>query len=641
MKNLINRYKKILVITLLAVFVVTQCSSVVLASDTPLPPLDIPRDADPLQQMNRMKNLMEQQLLEEDLQKGLQEYDQKAVDDDDVEKARKSTGSDLKFKIKDVQYTESTTLTKDELNKLSEPYIGQEVTLDQLYKLVDEVNELYRKKGYAVCRAFLPEQTIKDGIAKVTLVEGKTGKVKLDKVRFTRKSYILSRTGLTHGKVNNLKELNRRVSLFNATNDAQLAVKLAAGEEQGTTDYVLTLDEPDRHTVYAMADNTGSDSTGLYRFSLGWTINSLLGIRDTLSLSYAKTSGSNSGGASYSFPITKVGTRVALSVYGNAMDMTGFEPGFQRLEPHGDSVSYSVNVSQPFCITPQLRIVGDFSWSEQSSDSKFQNYEAADVQWKDDTTTKYTGGIAFTHFGRGIVWYHRHSITRANWESKFSGNGASTYWLYNLNFVRQQAFMNGNSLTVKLNAQYAPSAISRERQSAERDNNLNTSDYFYIGGVGSVRGYKESLLGGEHGFSLNLEYAMPFRNYRNLTPIFFLDYGRVFGPDSFDDNQLASTGLGLRWYNKDGKLSATVWLGIPLIKDANAEKVDGARIHFSLYGQFEDLLASLFKRKKTAKKEGTLDAASPTRQEQPVEEKQSTSESAQPAEEAQPAEVTP
>ncbi len=600
MKNFKNCSKKILALAFFTVFFLVQCFTTAFA-DTPL-------DVDPLQQLNRMKNLIQQQLLEENLKKDLQEYDKKAVDDEEVDKASKAKGTDLKFNIKEVQFTESTVLKKAELDKVAAEYVGKEVTLDQLYQMVNEVNEVYRKKGYTVCRAFLPEQTIKDGIAKVTLVEGKTGKIVLDNVRFTRESYVISRTGLKHGTVNNLKELNRRISLFNATNDAQVSVKLAAGEEQGTTDYILTLDEPARHTVYATADNTGSDSTGTFRYGLGWTMYSLLGIRDTLSLTYMRSSDfnttgvSNSGGVSYSFPITKVGTKISASVFGNVMDIGNYPPTLQQFDPHGDSVSYSLGLSQPFCVTPKLRIVGDFSWSKQYSDMRFRlaedEYESMRY-WKDDTTTKYSGGLAFTHFGRGVVWYHRYSATKAHSIAKY---GTMDYWLWNFNFVRQQAFMNGNSLTVKINAQYIPNLTGEDGE-----HEANTSDHFYLGGVGSVRGYNESILGGEHGFSVNLEYAMPFRNYRNLTPIFFLDYGKVYGPSAFDDDQLASTGWGLRWYNKNGKLSGTVWFGIPLIRDANGYKVDSARIHLNLYGEFDDLLSSIFSSKKEKKEVATTE----------------------------------
>ena len=618
------KFKFITVIALAVLFLVQTAFCAVADGDVPSfdPTKDVPRnESDALQQMNRLKKELDKSLLQENMQKGLEDYDKKSIDDDEVEKARKSKGTDLKFDIKEIQFTESLVLSKKELDKVSAAYIGRKVTLDELYKLVDDVNELYRKKGYAVCRAFFPEQTIKGGVAKVTLVEGKTGNVKLDNLRFTRKGYVLSRMGLTKGKVNNLRELNRRVSLFNATNDAQVGVKLAAGEEQGTTDYVLTLNEPNRNTVYLLSDNSGSDSTGVWRFGAGWTINSLLGIRDSLSFSYMRTDTSKSGGVTLSVPISKVGTRLSASIYGNVMDMTGFDPNFQRMDPHGDSVSYKVDLTQPFCVTPQFRMVGDFFWYMQFSDSKFLQTEGLWIPWKDDTTTKWGGSIAFSHYGRGVVWYHSYMVTKAELEKGDWYNADEryvNYWLWNFNFVRQQAFMNGNSLTIKLNAQY-----SQDTEAGL----YNSSDAFYLGGVGSIRGYKESVIGGDHGFSLNVEYAMPFRKYRNLTPILFFDYGRTYGPNSFEQNKLASTGFGLRWGNKDNSLSATMWLGIPLVKDLGSAEVDGARLHLSLYAQCGDWLQKVFKhnpeldqKKQEEEKPEPIQEVQPESEDLPLEE---------------------
>ncbi|MDO4219133.1 MAG: POTRA domain-containing protein [Synergistaceae bacterium] len=599
MKKLIN-LKKISILVILTLLCQMLCSASALAEE-PFFPM-APLDADPLQQLNRMKDLMQKEQLEERLQKDLKDYNKKAVDDDDVEKARKSKGSDLKFNVKDVQYSESTVLKKVELDKISALYIGKQVTLDQLYRLVDEVNELYRKKGYAVCRAFLPEQTIKDGVVKVTLIEGKTGKIKLDKTRYTRRDYVISMTGLKIGKVGNLKELNRRISLYNATNDSQLAVKLAAGEEQGTTDYILSLEEPVRHSIYIFGDTSGSSSTGVVRYGIGWTLNSLLGLSDALSLNFVKSDFSDSGSVSYTLPITKVGTKFSASVSGNGMNIDQGYYALNEMRPRGDSVSYSLSLTQPLCITPSTRIMTDLSWSKQYSDSWYRNPASAEGKlWMSNITDKYSFGVAFTHFGKGVVWYHRHSITRSDFR-KGIDDMDSVSWIYNLSFLRQQMFMNGNSLVVKANAQLTPHDVDQTRR---WDLGMSTSDYFYIGGIGSVRGYAESQLGSEEGFNVSVEYSTPFRKYRNLVPIFFVDYGKVFGAYAkyLKDTQLLSAGLGLRWTNDNGRWTGTIWLGVPILRDANGDKVNLAKIHVSFSAQVEDVFAFLFKDKQNKQKQ--------------------------------------
>ena len=44
-------------------------------------------------------------------------------------------------------------LSAEELDALEKPYLNTSVTLKKLYRLVDEINALYEKKGYVVCRA--------------------------------------------------------------------------------------------------------------------------------------------------------------------------------------------------------------------------------------------------------------------------------------------------------------------------------------------------------------------------------------------------------------------------------------------------------------------------------------------------------
>lgn len=106
---------------------------------------------------------------------------------------------------------------------------------------------------------------------------------------------------------------------------------------------------------------------------------------------------------------------------------------------------------------------------------------------------------------------------------------------------------------------------------------------FYVGGMYSVRGYTESLLGGDGGLSMGLEYSVPVT--KGLEAYLFLDGGRVWGSSAFDDRSLAGTGFGLK-----GSLGAhaylNVGLGFPLIRTINEVEQSRARVHFSFNSQF-------------------------------------------------------
>ena len=108
---------------------------------------------------------------------------------------------------------------------------------------------------------------------------------------------------------------------------------------------------------------------------------------------------------------------------------------------------------------------------------------------------------------------------------------------------------------------------------------------FYIGGAYSVRGYKESLLGGDSGYSVGLEYAVPVSPDKRTNVFTFIDHGEVYGDSAFEDHILTSCGLGVRT-TLAKKINASVTLGLPLLKELNGTEVSKTRIHFMVNGQF-------------------------------------------------------
>ena len=100
-----------------------------------------------------------------------------------------------------------------------------------------------------------------------------------------------------------------------------------------------------------------------------------------------------------------------------------------------------------------------------------------------------------------------------------------------------------------------------------------------------MRGYEESYLGGDSGYSASIEYSVPLDKARTTSAFCFFDYGAVYGDSAFDDHQLAGTGFGIK-STIDRKIYTSLTLGIPLIKDVNNDDIDSTRIHFMVNGQF-------------------------------------------------------
>lgn len=90
-----------------------------------------------------------------------------------------------------------------------------------------------------------------------------------------------------------------------------------------------------------------------------------------------------------------------------------------------------------------------------------------------------------------------------------------------------------------------------------RDRNLASSEQFFLGGEGSVRGYTVGTFAGDRGYAVNLELHHPLINrsqeYReiNATGFFFADHGSVkpFRPPNSalpSEDRLTGIGWGIQ-----------------------------------------------------------------------------------------------
>ena len=193
-------------------------------------------------------------------------------------------------------------------------------------------------------------------------------------------------------------------------------------------------------------------------------------------------------------------------------------------------------------------------------------------KWVDDTRNTYIPYISFTHYGKSSVLYHKHSLAFTNYNNLY--NTGDNYVAYRLDAMYQKRLSGGQMLSGRFNAQVA-----------SESKNMSSSDFFYIGGANSVRGYEESFLGGNQGFSASLSWMVPVDKKRIFNAFTFVDYGRVFGGSTTQatiDQTLISTGIGITASYKNFYSSLT--LGIPLkrrFNSLNGDKVDSTRIHFN------------------------------------------------------------
>lgn len=519
-------------------------------------------------QLNRMRQYLEEERVHRQISEDRAMRQKKAEQE---KEENEKPQEDVHFFLKHIQTDESHVLSKEEIDSLTTPYEGKEVTLQDVYQVVEEINGLYEKKGYATCRAFLPPQKVEDGTIHLLLVEGRTGTVTVTNHPSTKESYIRNRLGLIEGDITNSKNLNQDLLRFNGTNTTQLRILMKAGAAPGTTDYEITAYEPPRSTWTVFEDNTGSDTSGTYRTGIFYNTKSLSGVGDPLGMGLIFSEGTKAASSTYSHYLGRQGTKMNFMYSTNAVKTVD---GAYKDMVKGHANAFSVGLSHPLTVNEKKRIEMTLDYTHQQSASDFM-VSATRFNIVNDTIDDVNLGLAMTWYGNSHVFYQKHSYVQGRSKSAPEMRVADSqhFGFYQWNGLYQKSYANGRLLSMKGNAQWS------------HTDGMVSARQFYIGGMYSVRGYKESYLGGDSGFSYSLEYQVPFGK-RN-TGFLFWDYGQVYGNGQSNnaDRILSSTGFG--WRTQVGKnYAASLVAGFPLHREFQAEKVSPVRLHFVVSGQF-------------------------------------------------------
>lgn len=520
-------------------------------------------------QMNRMQQYMERERVNRQIAEDRAAH-QKQLEQKQQEENKPT--EEIHFLLKQMQVDPSVVLSEKEIQGVTAPYEGKEVTLQDIYQAVEQINALYSEKGYATCRAFLPPQTVEDGTVHILLVEGKTEDTTVVNNQQIKADYIKKRLSLKEGDVANLKQLNQELLRFNGTNTTQLRIVMKAGKAPGTTDYEIVAYEPKRTTWTLFEDNAGSDTSGIYRTGLFYSNKSLSGVGDALGVGTVISEGTRAANATYSHYLGRRGTKMNFLYSTNAVKTID---GAYKDMVKGHANAFAIGFTHPLVVNEKKRIELSLDYNHQNSKSDFM---VKDTRFNivNDTVQDVTFGLALTNYGNTHVLYRKHSFVMGESDSKPGASKASSqhFHFYKFNGLYQKSYAPGRVLSIRTDAQWSPI------------DGMVSARQYYIGGMYSVRGYKENYLGGDSGFTFSTEYQMPI-GHRNTYGFTFFDYGRIYmsGLSVPIDKSLSSVGFGVR--QQIGKnYSTSLHFGFPLKRDFQAEKVSPMRVHFVLSGQF-------------------------------------------------------
>lgn len=480
------------------------------------------------------------------------------------------------------------------------------LTLAELLQLAEAVADIYQQAGYSTSGAIvrIPEETRRTGQGGVVIqvIEGSVERIQIRGTQRLRESYVRNRLPVTVGQPLNLRRLQEGLQLLQIDPlIQQVNAELTAGSETGSSILTVQIREADSFSLPIRLDNSRSPSVGSFQQQVGLSEGNLFGFGDSLLLSYSHTEGSDGMNFSYQIPVNAANGALRLGfsqTWNDVIDPVFFDLDGDGRGPDIESQSTQIEVSfqQPIIRTLQRErfqeLVLGLTGSYRNNQSflfgqPFPFSLSSDV----DGTTKTTALRFFQNYT--LQDAQQVFAVRSQFNFGISALGSTIQSpLPNIGAVPDSQFFSWQG-QAQWARSLAPDSLFLLRVNAQlADQGLLSSEQFSLGGIYSVRGYRQDQLLTDNGLFASAEVRFPilqvpeWQGTLQIAPFTDLGLGWNSGarPDP-DPNFLASVGLGLQWQaGENDRLRARLDWGIPLVsvpQRSNSWQENG--IYFSVF----------------------------------------------------------
>lgn len=479
------------------------------------------------------------------------------------------------------------------LPTLLAPYVGPGRSYEDLVNATADVTRyLQRESGYYLGYAYLPEQTPRDGIVRIEVLEGRLERIDLvwpAKLPIARELIEAYLARLKPGEILQVSDIERVVFLINDLRGISARFDVLQGDRPGFASLLVTGAADSRWTGKADADVNGSRYLGAVRFGALLAGNSLLGRGDALTVNglASTTGGLLFGLVGYTLPVGSDGVKVgsSLSVVRYKLDNDEFPLGV-----NGDAVTLNAYALYPWIRSRNLNLFVMGALDLKNNVDRQDVGNTALTRQINSVTVGITGDVRDSVFGGAVSTFDA-SVASGNVRYRDGPrdglDDAPQFTKITLGLNRLQNLVDSRlMLYAALRGQWALA-------------NLDTIEQFRVGGPDGVRAFSPGEGTGDSGVVLNLELrllppeAWLGRLARETVFSLFYDHGEVqFRHDP--SQQLASfvnratysgAGLSVAW-ERPGDYALRVSLSSRLSGVAKADKQQG---NPKLYAQLSKL----------------------------------------------------
>lgn len=488
----------------------------------------------------------------------------------------------------------SRVFSQAEIDAATQEFLGKDLSFAELLQATAVITQLYVSRGYITTGAYLPaDVTIKDGIVPIQVVEGGVAAADI-RVRFREgtkhrlnPNYIRKRLALATQKPLNREKLLEALQLLQINPLIQdITAELATGARPGQSILDVEVVEGKTFSASLLLDNGRSPSVGSFRRQLQAENLNVLGLGDSLLLTFTNTIGSNAGDFSYTLPINARNGTIGFN-FGISSSRIIEEP-FDVLDIRSNSRYFELSYRQPILQSPSQELALGVTLTRQEGKATLIDGEIPFPVPGSDFE-----GVTRTHALRLFQDY-----VKRNERTVFALRSQFSFGLPIFDSTDNEEPPDGRFFSWRGQAQWlrllAPDTLLVLRGDVQMaDRPLVPLEQFGLGGPFNVRGYRQDALLSDSGLFASAEVRIPVWRIPSINGLLqvapFFDIGTTWNrsdePEP-DPHSLAAIGLGLR-FQMGTNLSARFDWGHQLIRtDLPKNTLQEKGLYFSLVYTF-------------------------------------------------------
>ncbi len=497
--------------------------------------------------------------------------------------------SEVEFEIKEFKLEGNTVLKEAEVEAVFQKYRDRPLTFADLLELETKLTRLYTDNGYINSGVVIPSQDVNQGIITLQAIEGKIEEINVNVDGRLRENYIRSRLARGAKSPLNIEELQEALQLLQLNPLVEsLNAELSVGRSRDRWTLNVDVNQGTAFDPVLFVDNNRTPSVGSFQRGFELNHNNVLGVADSLSFVFKDTDGSNDFDASYRVPFNSLDGTLGFRY--RFIDSNIIEGDFDDLDIESETDEIEFTLRQPILLSANAESTQElalgFEFSRQTNEVSLLGEPFPDLSPGADEDGETN--ISALRFFQDWTKRTRKSVLAAR--SQFSvgvdifdatineGAPDSSFfaWRGQAQWLRQLQSSSNINLLLRSDIQLS-------------NDDLVPLETFSLGGVQSVRGYRQDVLLGDSAVFASAEVRIPFyrwsNNQNSLSAVPFVDFGTVWSNSDEKDPEedtLVSLGVGLRLDLID-TLSARFDYGIPLIdvpETGDSLQEDG--LYFSL-----------------------------------------------------------